>query len=67
LNEARQVGELTREVLIRAFAMKALQDRLNLMKTAAKRKDAIMRARWANVIDDEQTTLLTEAYGLETA
>lgn len=67
MNAARQIGEITRDLLIRAFALKALQDRLNLMKTAAKRKDAIMRARWANVIDDEQATLLIEAYQLETA
>ena len=67
MSEARPIGEITRELLIRAFALKALQDRLNLMKTASQRKDAIMRARWASVIDDEQTTLLIEAYGLETA
>lgn len=49
------------------LACEEMHNSLAVLATAAERKNAIMDARSTGLINDEQTTLLIQAYQLETA
>lgn len=60
-----RLGDLLPVILSRAEKMKAFQDMLNEMPTAKDRKVAILDARQAHFITDEDCSLLIQAYGVE--
>lgn len=61
----RRLGDLLPAILSRAARMKAFQDMLNEMPTGTHRKAAILDARQAHFITDEDCSLLIQAYGVE--
>lgn len=67
MSAEQKIGDLVAQVVARSFACRELQVRLNAMSDASEQKRAIMRARHAGAIDDEQAELLIQAYQLETA
>jgi len=64
---ARAIGSLFPGVLERAEQMRSFQQLINGCVTASARKQMILTARMGGLITDEETRLLIEAHGLETA
>ncbi|MGV7119583.1 hypothetical protein [Sphingopyxis sp. 550A] len=60
-----RLGDLLPAIISRAGKMKAFQDMLNEMPTGTDRKVAILDARQAHFISDEDCSLLIQAYGVE--
>ena len=63
----KSFDDLTADALARAERLQAFQFRLNEMTSPAERKTAIMDARFDGFLSLEETTLLIQSYGLETA
>lgn len=64
---ARPISDLFPGVIERAEQMCSFQKLINGCATASARKQMIMTARMGGLISDEETTLLIQAHGLETA
>jgi len=63
----RSIGDIFPGIIARAEAMSGFQRMLNGCETAEARKSLIMAAWESRAISDEDTELLIQAYGLETA
>jgi len=61
------IGSLFPGILERAEQMRSFQQLINGCATASARKQMIMTACMGGLITDDETTLLIQAYGLETA
>lgn len=64
---ARAIGDLFPGILERAEQMRSFQQLINGCITVSARKQMILKARMGGLITDEETTLLIQAHGLETA
>lgn len=64
---ARPIGDFIGPIMARCKRMASFQALINDCETAAAKKQMIMTARMGCLIDDEETRLLIEAYGPETA
>lgn len=64
---ARPIGEIIAPIMARAVAMYGFQTMLNRVDTPEARKTLILAANEAGAIDAEDTSLLIQAYQLETA
>jgi hypothetical protein len=62
---ARPIGELFRNVIIRAERMMEFQEYLATFPTPAERKATIMEANLAGWLSDEDAMLLVQAMQLE--
>lgn len=64
---ARPIGDFIGPIMARCERMAGFQALINDCKTAAAKKQMIITARMGDLITDEETRLLIETYGLETA
>lgn len=64
---ARPIGDFIGPIMARCERMASFQALINDCATAADKKEMILTARIGCLIDDEETRLLIQAYGLETA
>lgn len=64
---ARPIGEILAPMIERTKALHTFQHLINGCSTPEARKQMIMTARLGDLISDEETRLLIEAYQLETA
>ncbi|WP_260581160.1 hypothetical protein [Sphingopyxis sp. PET50] len=62
---ARRLGDILPGILARAATMQSFQEMLNELPTETDRKVAILDARRAHFITDEDCSLLIQAYGVE--
>jgi hypothetical protein len=62
---AKRIGELLPQILERAATMLEFQAMLNGMEDDHQRRSAIMEAKMADEISDDDCHLLIEAYGLD--
>jgi len=67
MSEPRTIAELFPDIIARAEQMRGFQILVNGCATAEARKRMILTARMGGLITDEETTLLIQAHGLETA
>lgn len=64
---AKAIGEIFPGILERAEQMRGFQMLINGCATPEARKEMILTARMGGLITDEETSLLIQAHGLETA
>lgn len=64
---AKAISDLFPGIIERAEQMRGFQMLINGCATAAARKEMILTARMGGLITDEETSLLIQAHGLETA
>ena len=63
----RRIGEILAPMIARTAAMYGFQQMINDLSTPEARKEMILVARMGDLISDEETQLLIEAYQLEAA
>jgi hypothetical protein len=59
-----RIGELLPQIMARAATMAKFQNELNALPDDGQRKTAILEARMADELGDEDCYLLLQAYGI---
>lgn len=65
--EARSIGEIIAPIVAQAARLAEFQEQLNTLRTPRQRKRVIMLALGWGLISRDETSLLIQAYQLETA